>query len=125
MADIEFLKDLARPLGAVVFKKMFGGWGIWADGLMFALVAEEVLYFKVDAESSPRFEALDLPRFTYTTKDGRRTVMSYAKAPEEVYDDPDVFAEWARAGIAAARRAAASAPAKKPKAPRKAAATRA
>ncbi len=116
MADIEFLKDLCRPLGPVAIKRMFGGLGIWADGLMFALVFDDTLYLKVDAESSPRFEARELPRFTYATKDGRRTVMSYARAPEEVFDDADAFAEWAGVAILAARRAAAAKP--KPKAAR-------
>lgn len=113
MADIDFLKDLCRPLGPVAIKRMFGGLGVWSDGLMFALVFDDTLYFKVDAESSPRFEARGLPRFAYTTKDGRRTVMSYARAPEEVFDEADAFVEWAKVAIAAAGRAAVAA--RKPK----------
>ncbi len=108
MADIEFLEDLARPLGNVVVKPMFGGWGIWAEGRMFALVAYDTLYFKVDAVNGPAFEERSLPRFAYETKDGRRTVMSYARAPEEVFDDPEIFLLWAREAIGAARRSAAA-----------------
>ena len=93
-------------------------------GLAFALVIGETLYFKVDAENGPAFDARALPCFSYTTKTGRTTVMSYARAPEEVFDDPDVFAEWARGAVAAARRAAAAKPParRKTKAPRRAAA---
>ena len=106
--DIEFFRDLCRPLGqGVTWKRMFGGLCLWHEGLPFALVIDEVLWFKVDAENASAFEARDLPRFSYTTKTGRTTVMSYARAPEEIYDDPDVFVDWARASIAAARRAEA------------------
>lgn len=113
MADIEFLRDLCRPIGGVVFKKMFGGWGAFEGGSMFALVAYDTLYFKVDERTAPDFEARGLERFAYETKDGRRTTMSYARAPEEVFDDPDAFLDWARAAIGAAHRAAAAKPATK------------
>ena len=112
MADIEFLKELCEPLGPVVFRKMFGGWGIMRDERMFGLVAADTLYFKVDEASAPRFEERGLERFTYVTKDGRRTVMSYARAPEEVFDDPEAFVAWARGAIEAAMRSAVAA--KKP-----------
>ncbi len=112
MADIEFLKELCEPLGHVVFKKMFGGWGIMIGERMFGLVAHDTLHFKVDGQTAARFEARGLERFTYVTKDGRRTVMSYARAPEEVFDDPEAFVVWAREAIEAAMRSAATA--KKP-----------
>lgn len=107
MVDVEFYRDLCRPLGAVTSKRMFGGLCLWHEGLAFALVIDDTLFFKVDAENGPAFEARGLPRFSYTTKTGRTTVMSYARAPEEVFDDPDAFVDWARGAIAAARRAAA------------------
>ena len=116
MIDVEFYRDLCRPLGNVTWKRMFGGLCLWHDGLAFALVVDEGLWFKVDAENAAAFEARGLPRISYTTKTGRTTVMSYARAPEEVFDDPDVFAEWARPAIAAAERAAAAKPKAEPKA---------
>lgn len=118
MADIDYIRELAAPLGDVTAKRMFGGWCLWADGIAFALVADDTLWFKVDAETAGDFEARELPRFEYTTKDGRRTVMSYARAPEEIYDDPDVFSTWARAAVGAARRADAAKTAPKAKAAR-------
>ena len=83
---------------------MFGGAGIYADGTMFALVADGVIYLKADELSTPAFERENLPPFTYETKDGRRGVMSYRRMPERLYDDPDELATWAHAALAAARR---------------------
>ena len=107
MVDVEFFRDLCRPLGGVTSKRMFGGLCLWHEGLAFALVIDGVLYFKVDEANRPDFAARELPHFAYTTKTGRTTVMSYARAPEEVFDDPDAFVDWARGAIGAARRAAA------------------
>ena len=115
MTDVEFYRDLCRPLGAVTAKPMFGGLCLFHEGVPFALVAFDTLWFKVDGENGPRFDARGLPRFSYTTKTGRTSVMSYARAPEEVYDDPDVFADWARGAIAAAGRVAAAKASPKPR----------
>lgn len=118
MIDVEFYRDLCRPLGDVTWKRMFGGLCFWHEGLPFALVIEETLWLKVDAENAPAFEERGLPHFCYETKTGRTTVMSYARAPEEVYDDSETFVEWARASIAAARRAAAAKSAPRGRKPR-------
>jgi DNA transformation protein len=106
---VELLRELAEPLGGVGFRRMFGGWSLMRDGRMFGLVSDDVLYLKVDAETAERFAERGLERFTYTTRDGRRTVMSYARAPDEVLDDAEVFRDWAEPAIAAALRAAATA----------------
>lgn len=112
MTDVEFYRDLCRPLGGVTSKRMFGGLCLWHEGLAFALVIDETLYLKVDDDNRAAFEGRGLPYFSYTTRTGRTTVMSYARAPEEIYDDPEVFSEWARGSIGAARRAAAGKAAK-------------
>ena len=82
---------------------MFGGAGIYADGTMFALVADGVIYLKADEQNAPAFEREELEPFTYATKDGKRGVMSYRRMPDRLYDDPDELATWARAALAAAR----------------------
>lgn len=119
MVDVEFFRDLCRPLGGVTSKRMFGGLCLWHEGLAFALVIDGVLYFKVDEANRPAFAARGLPNFAYTTKTGRTTVMSYARAPEEVFDDPDAFVDWARGAIGAARRAAVEKVAKPARRPAK------
>lgn len=107
---VEHIKELAEPLGGIRVKKMFGGWGLFTDERMFGLVADDVLYLKTDAKTAPAFEAEGLEPFTFDRSDGRALVMSYRRAPERVFDDPDEFRAWTLAAIAAAARFAVRPP---------------
>lgn len=104
----ELLGDLFAPVGGVSLRRMFGGLGAFRDGRMFALVADDVLYFKVDGETEPRFRAEGSGPFVYTAMKGREVTMSYWRTPERLYDDPDEFREWTEAAIAVAQRGAAA-----------------
>ncbi len=100
----DFLVEQLEDFGPVAAKRMFGGVGLFSDGRMFGLVADDVLYFKVDEVNTPQFEAEDLGPFTYTTKKGDKGVMSYRRAPERCLDDRDEMTAWARSAHAAAMR---------------------
>ncbi|HLF20901.1 MAG TPA: TfoX/Sxy family protein, partial [Aestuariivirga sp.] len=78
----EFLKEQMAGFGPVSVRPMFSGAGVFRDGLMFALVANDVLYFKADDTTKPDFEAEGLGPFVYGTKKGKNTIMSYRRAPE-------------------------------------------
>ena len=106
-ADPDYIAELFSQFGPVTVRRMFSGSGIFADGLMIALVVDGVIFLKADAETAPRFESEGLSAFSYKTKEGRRTLMSYWRMPERLYDDPDELADWARQSMAAARRSAA------------------
>lgn len=67
------------PLGPVEARRMFGGWGLFLDDVMFALVSDDRLYLKVDAESEGRFVAAGCDAFTYRRRD-RRVALSYRAA---------------------------------------------
>jgi DNA transformation protein len=103
-ADPDYIAELFSQFGPVTVRRMFSGAGIFADGLMIALVVDGVIFLKADAELVPRFESEGLPAFSYKTKEGRRTLMSYWRMPERLYDDPDELADWARLSMEAARR---------------------
>ncbi|MCZ8309281.1 MAG: TfoX/Sxy family DNA transformation protein [Magnetospirillum sp.] len=104
---VEHCIELLGDLGAVAARRMFGGWGLYVQGCMFALIADEVLYLKVDAETRPRFEAEGLPPFTYEAR-GKRHAMSYFQPPESAMEDRAEMRPWARAAADAAFRAAAA-----------------
>lgn len=116
---LDFIKEQLSGFGPVTVRRMFGGAGIFRDGLMFALIADETLYLKADDKSQSEFEALSLPPFTYGAKGGKRTIMSYWRAPEACLDDRDEMTEWAQKAFAAALRIQRPAKSAKPDGVRK------
>ena len=98
------ITDRLTPLGPVTGRAMFGGFGIFMDGLMFGLIADNDLYLKVDDENLPTFEAAGSHPFTYEGK-SKPVQMSYWKVTEQVLNDPNELIDWAAAAFAAARRA--------------------
>jgi DNA transformation protein len=101
------IRDLFAAFGPVVVRRMFGGAGIYADGMMFALIADDVIYLKVDEGNAPAFEREGCEPLSYTARNGKRAVMSYRRIPDRLLDDPDELARWAVNAVAAAGRAAA------------------
>jgi DNA transformation protein len=99
-----FVEELLAPLGPVRIKPMFGGAGISQDGVNFAFIVADTLYFKADDANRAAFEAEGMAPFGYTAK-GKRIETSYWRVPERLLDDPDALHEWAREALAAARRA--------------------
>ncbi|PVE23207.1 competence protein TfoX [Microvirga sp. KLBC 81] len=114
--DAEAIREIFQAFGPVSIRRMFGGQGIYREGVMFALEDEGELYLKVDDESVGRFRDLGSRPFSYQTKDGRTTIMSYWLMPESALDDPDEAAELARMAFGSALRANAAS-AKKAKKP--------
>lgn len=103
---LDMLCELLAPLGAIRVKRMFGGAGLYADDVMFALIDDETLYFKADASTRARYEAEGLGPFVYEGKT-RPVEMSYWRAPERLYDEPEEMLDWVRAAIGVARSQAA------------------
>ena len=97
------LAELFEEFGPVTVRRMFGGHGIFRDGVMFGLVADDALYLKADDRNRAMFESCGLPRFEYA-KQGKRITVSYYLAPGEAMDDPRTLAEWARPAFEAALR---------------------
>jgi DNA transformation protein len=102
----DFVLDVLRAWRPVTARRMFGGHGLYHEGLMFALIAGEQLYLKVDAESRPVFDAAGLPPFVDGAK-GRPVALSYHRAPEAMLDEPAAAQEWAERGWQAALRSQA------------------
>lgn len=101
----EFLIEQMAGFGPVTIRAMFGGAGVYHDGLMFALIDDEVLYLKVDETSRAAFEAESLPPFVYSMKGGKKIDMSYFRAPERCLDDADEMAQWCRVAYGVALKA--------------------
>jgi DNA transformation protein len=103
----EFLREQLAPLGRVTMRRMFGKTGVFCDGLMLGMVTDNTLYFRVDDDNRDAFrEAAFVPPLNYRKK-GDTIDLSFWRAPERLFDEPDELVTWARAALAAARRVAA------------------
>jgi DNA transformation protein and related proteins len=101
-----WVQEALEPLGTVTLRKMMGAAVLYLDGIVFAVLDDE-LWFKADAESAAAWDDAGCERFTFTSKDGRVETMNYRRASLDTYDDPEAMQRWARLALEAGTRAAA------------------
>lgn len=100
-----FRSFVEEQLGAILpirTRRMFGGVGIYTEDVFFALVADDILYLKVDDLTRQAFEAEGLRPFRPWGPEGAE--LSYREAPAELLEDPDALAPWVEKAVAAAVR---------------------
>jgi len=111
---VEFLQEQLTLLGRVTVRRMFGSIGVFRDGLMFGIVADDTFYIRVDDRSLTTLgQAVSTPPFRYR-RQGRIIDLPYRQVPEWLLDEPEELAVWARAALDAARRAASGNKRRKP-----------
>jgi DNA transformation protein and related proteins len=98
----DHIVDLLSPLGPASYRFMFGGYGVYVDGLMVGIVADDRLLLRADDENRPDYEALGIGPFQ-PYEDKSRSMPFFA-VPDEVMDDPEELLEWTRKSIAATLR---------------------
>jgi DNA transformation protein len=99
------LEQLGRTTPALRARNMFGGVGLYADHLFFALMDDDVLYFKVDDSNRARFEERGMGPFRPSGESGE--VMQYYEVPADVLEDAELLSSWMAGAVEAARRARA------------------
>lgn len=110
--------DIFAPFGPVTTRRMFGGIGVYSDGVMIALVAFDELFIKTDSESVAVMEAEGSSPFVY--EGGAKSItMSYWRMPERAFEDDEALIAFATMAKEAALRAKAKAPPKRKKKPPK------
>jgi DNA transformation protein and related proteins len=103
----EFLRDQLTPLGRVTMRCMFGKTGLFCDGVVFGMVRDDTLYFRVEDHNQMALkEAASFPPLNYEKK-GSTIDLAFWRAPDRLFDDPDELVAWASTALAAARRVAA------------------
>ena len=103
----EFLREHLAPLGRVTMRRMFGKTGVFCDGVMLGMVTDNTLYVRVDEQNREAFkEAASSPPLNYAKK-GETIDLSFWRAPERLFDEPDELVAWAELALGAARRVAA------------------
>ena len=91
----QFVMDSLSNFGSVSVRKMFGGYGVYFQGLMFGLIANEHLYFKVDDSNRADFEKAHSHAFTYQAKN-KTMSLAYWLVPAEVLEEPEQLYFWAK-----------------------------
>lgn len=105
-SDQSVLDDITARLtamGPVTGRRMFGGFGVFMDGLMFGLVAHDILYFKVDDGNRSDYETAGSTPFTYQGK-SKPVEMSYWRVTDDVFNDGGKLIDWGMEAYAAAKR---------------------
>jgi DNA transformation protein and related proteins len=103
----DFLREQLAPLGRVAMRRMFGKTGVFCDGLMFAMVTDDTLYFRVDDHNREAFKEAESSAPLSYEKNGETIDLSFWRAPERLFDQPEEFVTWAREAMGAAHRVAA------------------
>jgi DNA transformation protein len=101
---LTYVIDQLGCMGPVQSRRMFGGAGLYFDGLFFALIADDILYFKVDDSNRPDYEAAGMGPFRPFPD--KSTVMGYYEVPIEVLENRDALREWAEKALRVAERKA-------------------
>ena len=104
---LDHVTDQLTPLGDARGRPMFGGYGVYLDGLIIGLIAFDSFYLKVDDRNRPDFEAAGSAPFSYDTRSGTNTITAYWEVPADVLEDSDQLREWALKSLAVSRRAGA------------------
>ena len=98
---LDYVADQLVGLGPIKTKRMFGGAGLYLDGIFFGLVADDVLYFKVDGTNKPDYSAAGSGPFKPFGNASYE--MGYYEVPGDVLEDPELMKEWAMKALSVAK----------------------
>jgi DNA transformation protein len=98
----DYIKELLEPIGEITCRAMFGGYGIYKDGIIFAIVDDNELYLKASNEVAKIFEDAGCEQFSYQGKKGL-VKMCYWKVPSEILEDESILFSWAKLAIKSAK----------------------
>lgn len=98
---VEYIRDLLEPFEISGIRPMFGGFGIYKNGIMFALIIDNELYFKADTSAAEFFQNFGSEPFVYESR-GKQVKLSYWRVLPEILDDEETLNEWLNMAYSAA-----------------------
>jgi DNA transformation protein len=101
---LDYVIDQLVGWGEVTARKMFGGAGLYCDGVMFGLIADDVAYLKVDDSNREDFIRAGSSAFNPYPEKTKTYVMSYYEIPADILEDSELLAKWAEHALAVARK---------------------
>ena len=99
---LTYVIDQLECLGPIRSRRMFGGAGLYFENLFFAVVADDVIYFKVDDSNRSDYEEASMEAFRPFPD--KSTVMGYYQVPIDVLENRDRLRDWAQKSLLAAER---------------------
>lgn len=106
--DNAAIEEMFEAVAPISIRRMFGGKGIYRNGVIFALELYDEIMLKADEQTAPLFAEAGARQWSYEGKKGKPVLMPYWTVPDEALDDPDIMARWARlayeAGVRTAKR---------------------
>jgi DNA transformation protein len=96
---LNYVVDQLSQWGHVSVRRMFGGAGLYRDGRMFGLIADNVAYLKVDDSNREDFVKAGSSPFNPYPDKVKTTVMSYYEIPPEILESPDELSQWAQRSL--------------------------
>lgn len=88
------IHDLLGHIDGITARAMFGGYGLYLDGIIFGIIADDQIYFKTDKNTQAKYEALGSKPFTYNQGKAKSVTMSYWELPTEIMDDQNKLRQW-------------------------------
>ena len=101
---VTYVTDQLNGLANVSVRKMFGGAGLYCDGVMFGLIADDVFYLKVDDSNRDDFIKAGASAFNPYPDKVKTAIMSYYDVPADVLENPDELAKWTQRSLTIARK---------------------
>ena len=101
---LDYVLDQFSGWDEVSARKMFGGAGLYCDGVMFGLIADDVAYLKVDESNQVDFEKAGASAFNPSPEKEKTYVMSYYKTPADILEDRQLLSQWAERALTVARK---------------------
>jgi DNA transformation protein len=93
---VDYVVEQLSGWGKVSVRRMFGGAGLYREGRMFGVIAEDVAYLKVDDSNREDFVRAGSAPFEPYPEHIKTTIRTYYEIPADVLEDPDELARWAQ-----------------------------
>lgn len=90
----DFVIDLLHDVPVLTSRAMFGGYGLYAEKKIFAIIVDSELYLKGGEHAKSFFKSEDSHPFSYEKGRGKKVEMNYWYVPENVLEDREILADW-------------------------------
>lgn len=96
---VDFVRGQLEDVIDLQVKRMFGGHGVYAGPVFFAIIHKGCLYFKTNAVTQGRYEEAGMLPFQPSEK---QMLRHYYQVPVAIIEDANTLQTWALESVAIA-----------------------